>query len=67
MSYKRKKVIQALNHFSFTFIREGANHTAFGRESKQVYLPRHNELDRGLVRAVVKQADLDWQEFKKRL
>ncbi len=67
MSYKRKKVIQALNHSGFVFIKEGANHTAFGRESRQVYHPRHNEPDRGLVRAIVKQADLDWQEFKKLL
>ncbi len=67
MSYKRKKVIQALNHFGFSFHHEGGDHTALATDSITIYVPRHKEIGRGLTRTIVKQADLDWQEFKKHL
>lgn len=60
MSYKRRKVMQALARYRVTVLREGGRHTVVvGADGKTSAVPRHAELDRNLVRKIAIQLGLD--------
>jgi predicted RNA binding protein YcfA (HicA-like mRNA interferase family) len=66
MSYKRRKVLRALNRRGFIVAREGGEHTIV-RDSagRQIAVPRHSELNRRTVRGMAQDAEVPWEEFRK--
>jgi len=66
MSYKRRKLLQALFDRGFQVIREGASHTIVGREgSRSEPVPRHKEINRITARKIAANLDIDWDEFER--
>jgi predicted RNA binding protein YcfA (HicA-like mRNA interferase family) len=62
-----KQCIQALEKAGFAVVRQRGSHVALRRETpppgRTVVVPDHRELDRGTLRAIIRQADLTVEMF----
>jgi predicted RNA binding protein YcfA (HicA-like mRNA interferase family) len=61
--------IKALGKIGFYFKRQEGSHIVIRRDDpfSQVVVPDHKELDRGTLRAIIRQAGLSVDEFAKLL
>ena len=61
--------IKALKKVGFYFKRQEGSHIILRRDDPfaQLVVPNHKELDRGTLRAIIRQADLTVEEFIKLL
>ena len=68
-SISGKQCAQALIKAGFTFRRQNGSHRVFRRDDPfaQVVVPEHDELDRGTLRAIIRQANLSVEEFERLL
>lgn len=55
---KRKDLIKKLEKAGFVFERHGSNHDIYKRGSEKEEVPRHNEIDERLAKAIIKKRDL---------
>lgn len=57
--------IKALEKIGFAIVRQRGSHVVLVRENPKntVIVPNHKELDRGTLRAIIRQADLIVEEF----
>lgn len=57
--------VKALERAGFSFQRQKGSHISLVREEPfaQVVVPDHKELDRGTLRAIIRQAGLSVEEF----
>jgi len=64
-----RKCVQALKKAGFYFKRQEGSHIILRRDDPfaQVVVPDHKELDRGTLRAILRQASLSVDEFLKLL
>jgi len=64
-----KKCIKALEKVGFYFKRQEGSHVTIRRDEPfcQLVVPLHEELDRGTLRAIIRQAELSVNEFIKLL
>jgi len=64
-----RECIKALEKIGFYFKRQEGSHIILRRDNPfcQVVVPEHKELDRGTLRAIIRQADLSVDEFVKLL
>jgi len=62
-------VVKALEKAGFQFIRQYGSHMILRRADPfaQTTVPNHRELDRGTLRAIIRQAGLGVDEFNKLL
>jgi predicted RNA binding protein YcfA (HicA-like mRNA interferase family) len=62
-------VVKALEKAGFQFIRQHGSHMILRRLDPfaQTTVPNHRELDRGTLRAIIRQAGLSLDEFSKLL
>jgi len=60
-----KTCIKALQKAGFSVIRQRGSHISLVKDEPfaQTVVPNHKELDRGTLRAIIKQAGLTVQEF----
>ena len=60
---------KALEKTGFKFKRQEGSHIILRRDHpfSQIVVPEHKELDRGTLRAIIRQAGLSVEEFKKLL
>lgn len=58
-----KKCVKALKKKGFSVKRQHGSHIIMRGETAQVVVPDHKELDRGTLRAIIKQAQLNVDEF----
>ncbi|KFD40446.1 hypothetical protein HY02_10525 [Peptococcaceae bacterium SCADC1_2_3] len=60
-----KECMQALMRAGFYFKRQEGSHITLRRDKPftQVVVPEHKELDRGTLRAIIRQAGLSIEEF----
>lgn len=60
-----KECIKALEKFGFKIARQRGSHIVLVRENPKatVIVPNHKELDRGTLRAIIRQLDLTVDEF----
>ena len=61
--------VKALEKMGFYFKRQEGSHIVLRRDDpfSQVVVPNHIELDRGTLRAIIRQADMSVEEFTKLL
>jgi len=61
--------VKALEKIGFYFKRQEGSHIVLRRDDpfSQVIVPNHRELDRGTLRAIIRQADMSVDEFSKLL
>ena len=61
--------VDALTRAGFRVRRQSASHIVMRRDDPfaQVVVPDHKELDRGTLRAILRQADLSIEDFVERL
>jgi predicted RNA binding protein YcfA (HicA-like mRNA interferase family) len=64
-----RECVKALEKAGFYFKRQEGSHIVMRRDDPfaQVVVPNHEELDRGTLRAIVRQAGLSSNEFMKLL
>ena len=64
-----QECVKALLQSGFYFKRQHGSHIILRKDNpfKQVVVPNHNELDKGTLRAISRQADLTVDEFIKLL
>lgn len=64
-----EKCIKALGKVGFYFKRQEGSHVTLRRDEPfcQLIVPLHKELDRGMLRAIIRQAGLSVNEFIKLL
>jgi predicted RNA binding protein YcfA (HicA-like mRNA interferase family) len=64
-----RECVKALENAGYYFKRQEGNHIVMRRVDPfaQVIVPKHNELDRGTLRAIIRQAGLSSNEFLKLL
>lgn len=60
-----KKCINVLSKAGFYFKGQSGSHIVIRRDDPyaQLVVPNHKELDRGTLRAIIRQADLSVNEF----
>lgn len=60
-----KECIKALERIGFAINRQRGSHVVLARENPKniVIVPNHKELDRGTLRAIIRQVDLTVDEF----
>jgi len=60
-----KECIKALNKAGFLIKRQKGNHIILFREDPwaEVVVPNHKVLDKGTLRAIIRQAELDVHKF----
>ncbi len=60
-----KECIKALEKIGFVIVRQRGSHIVLVREDPKttVIVPNHKELDRGTLRAIIRQVDLTVDEF----
>jgi predicted RNA binding protein YcfA (HicA-like mRNA interferase family) len=60
-----RECVKALEKAGFYFKRQEGSHIVMRRDDPfaQVVIPNHNELDRGTLRAIIRQAGLSSNEF----
>lgn len=61
--------VKALNELGFRVVRQHGSHIILRRNSpfSQTTVPDHKELDRGTIRAIIRQCGISTEEFKKLL
>jgi predicted RNA binding protein YcfA (HicA-like mRNA interferase family) len=61
--------VKALEKAGFRFLRQHGNHLILRRDNPfaQTTVPNHRELDRGTLRAIIRQAGLSVDEFNRLL
>ena len=61
--------VKALEKIGFYFKRQEVSHIVLRRDDpfSQVVVPNHKELDRGTLRAIIRQAGMSIDEFAKLL
>lgn len=52
---KRRELVKRLEKAGFEFARHGGNHDIYLRGSDKVVIPRHNEINEALARAIIKE------------
>ncbi len=64
-----KDCIKCLEYFGFHIKRQEGSHIVLRKDSPfcQLVVPNHKTLDRGTLRALIRQADLSVDEFIKAL
>lgn len=64
-----RKCGEVLSKAGFSFRRQSGSHMVFRRDDPfaQVVIPDHDELDRGTLRAIIRQAGLSVEHFEKLL
>jgi predicted RNA binding protein YcfA (HicA-like mRNA interferase family) len=64
-----RECIRALEKAGFALARQRGSHISMVRDNPfaQVVVPDHHELDRGTLRAIIRQAGLSLEEFQKYL
>lgn len=64
-----KECIKALSKAGFSFKRQEGSHIILRRDNpfSQLVVPNHKELDRGTLRAIIRQSGLSIDEFIKLL
>jgi predicted RNA binding protein YcfA (HicA-like mRNA interferase family) len=64
-----RECVKALNQIGFYLKRQEGSHMVLRRDDPfgQVVVPDHKELDRGTLRAIIRQAGLSVDEFIKLL
>jgi len=64
-----KECIEALSKAGFYFKRQEGSHIILRRDNpfSQLVVPNHKELDRGTLRAIIRQSALSIDEFLKLL
>lgn len=55
---KRRDLIKKLEDGGFVFERHGSSHDVYTRGDEQETVPRHNEIDERLVRAILRRRGL---------
>lgn len=61
-----KQAVTALEHAGFTVSRQKGSHVSLvhpGPPRRLIVVPLHKELDRGTLRAIIRQADLTVEQF----
>ena len=60
-----RECVRALKKAGFTLIRQKGSHMVLRRDEPfaQVVVPDHRELDRGTLRAIIRQTNLTVEEF----
>lgn len=60
-----KKCIKVLEKFGFIVYRQRGSHVTLVRENppNQTTVPLHKELDRGTLKAILRQTEIDLDEF----
>jgi len=59
-----QECVRALQRLGYTISRQKGSHIRMRHESRPpVTVPNHNELDRGTLRAIIRQAKLSVDEF----
>lgn len=53
----RKKLIKILVDSGFVFLRHGANHDIYIRGDRKEAIPRHNEVNELLAKAIIKRIE----------
>jgi predicted RNA binding protein YcfA (HicA-like mRNA interferase family) len=66
-SLSGKECAEALIRAGFVFRRQTGSRMVLRRDNPfaQVVVPNHDELDRGTLRAIIRQADMGVEEFLK--
>lgn len=66
-SLSGKECVEALIRAGFVLRRQTGSHMVLRRDNPfaQVVVPNHDELDRGTLRAIIRQADMGVEEFLK--
>ncbi len=64
-----KQCVRALRKIGFYFKRQEGSHIILRRDNPfaQTVVPDHKELDRGTLRAIIRQSDLTVEDFIKLL
>lgn len=64
-----QKCVKALKKSGFYFKRQHGSHIIMRKDEpfSQVVIPDHKELDRGTLRAIIRQANLTMEEFERLL
>jgi len=64
-----KDCVKVLEKIGFTVKRQEGSHIVMRRENpfNQLVVPNHKTLDRGTLRAIIRQADLSVSDFTKNL
>jgi len=64
-----KKCIKVLERFGFVVYRQRGSHVTLVRENppNQTTVPLHKELDRGTIKAILKQSNIGIEEFTAQL
>lgn len=64
-----QECVKALGKADFYFKRQHGSHIILRRNNPfaQLVVPNHKELDKGTLRAIIRQADLNVEEFIKLL
>ena len=62
-----EECVKALKKAGFRFKRRESSHVILRRDSPfaQIVIPDHRELDRGTLRAIIRQAGLSVNEFER--
>lgn len=62
-----QECVKRLEKFGFRFIRQHGSHIILRRDEPftQTTVPDHKELDRGTLRAILRQAGISPEEFSK--
>jgi mRNA interferase HicA len=58
MSVSRRELVRYLEANGFTLVREGGNHSIYGKEAIRIPVKRHRTLDRVTANEICKQAGL---------
>jgi len=64
-----KECVKVLKRFGFVVYRQRGSHITLIRENPQgqTTIPLHKELDRGTLRAILRQAEISVEEFIEKL
>ena len=68
-SLSGKQCVNALQKVGFVYKRQTCSHIVLRRDDpfSQLVVPNHDELDRGTLRAIIRQSDISVDEFLKLL
>ena len=68
-SVSGKQCVNALLKAGFVFLRQTGSHIVLRRQEPfaQLVVPNHDELDRGTLRAIIRQADISVEQLIKLL
>jgi predicted RNA binding protein YcfA (HicA-like mRNA interferase family) len=60
-----RQCVRALTRIGFLILRQRGSHIVLRKDDPhaQLVVPNHKELDRGTLRAIIRQANLGVQEF----